>query len=103
MSCSEEGKYNHSLVHQDIATSDFGHAMYTAFEQGRRKGNAVMVVGGRDTGKTTVTEPARLIFNSMQTPQSDSFCPLQNIRGHEVLLWQDFHFNPGHPRKDEQA
>ena len=98
-----DGTYNHILEHQDIAPSDFGHAMYTAFEQGRRKGNAVMVVGGRDTGKTTVTEPARLIFNSMQTPQSDSFCPLQNIRGHEVLLWQDFRFNPGHPRKDEQG
>ena len=98
-----EDRLNEILIHQDVAPSEFGHAIYTALEHGRRKGNAVMVVGGRDTGKTTVTEPARLIFNAMQTPQSDSFCPLQNIRGHEVLLWQDFRFSPGHPRKGEQG
>ena len=44
-----------------------------------------------------------MIFNALPTPQSDSFCPLQNIRGHELFLWQDFRFNPGHPRKSEQG
>lgn len=39
----------------------------------------------------------------MPTPQSDSFCPLQNIRGHELFLWQDLRYSPGHPMKDEQG
>ena len=62
-----------------------------------------MTVGGRDTGKTTVTQPAALIFNCMETPQADSFCPLEGIRGYEVFLWQDFRYNPGHPHKEEQG
>lgn len=37
----------------------------------------------------------------MPTPQSDSFCPLQNIRGHELFLWQDLRYSPGHPSKEE--
>ena len=39
----------------------------------------------------------------MPTPQADSFCALQNIRGHEVLLWQTFRYSPGHPLKEEQV
>ena len=62
-----------------------------------------MLVGGKDTGKTTVTEPARLIYTTLKTPQSDSFCPLESIRGHELILWQDFRYSPGHPRPSEQG
>eukprot|EP00974_Lingulodinium_polyedra_P037332 3581827-Lingulodinium_polyedra.AAC.1 len=39
----------------------------------------------------------------MPTPQADSFCPLQDARGHEVFLWQDFRYCPGHPRLQEQG
>ena len=77
--------------------------IFETLKHGRRKGNAVMIVGGKDTGKTTVTEPARSIFHSMNTPQSDSFCPLQDCRGHELFLWQDFRYSPGHPHKEEQG
>ena len=62
-----------------------------------------MLVGGRDTGKTTVTEPAAHIYKTMITPQADSFCPLEGIRGHELFLWQDFRYNPGHPDKNERG
>ena len=68
--------YNSILNHQQVAPHEFCHAIYSALETGRVKGGALMLVGGKDTGKTTVTEPARLIFHSMKTPQSDSFCPL---------------------------
>ena len=95
--------YNMILFHQRVSALDFCHVMYTALEQGRCKGGAVMLVGGNDTGKTTVTEPARLIYATMKTPQSDSFCPLENIRGHELILWQDFRYSPGHPRPSEQG
>merc|ERR1712214_151887 len=47
--------------------------------------------------------PARLVFKAMPTPQADSFCPLQDARGHEVFLWQDFRYCPGHPRGQEQG
>ena len=62
-----------------------------------------MLVGGKDTGKTTVTEPARKVFKCMQTPQADSFCPLEACRGYEVFLWQDLRYAPGHPDKDGQG
>ena len=39
----------------------------------------------------------------MVTPAADSFCPLENIRGHELFLWHDFRYNPGHPDKDERG
>ena len=95
--------YNSILTHQGLSTPEFCHNIFDVLEKGRCKGGALMVVGGNDTGKTTVTEPARLIFQTMKTPQSDSFCPLQDIRGHELLLWQDFRYNPGHPRRSEQG
>ena len=68
---------------------------------GRRKGNAFMIVEGKDTGKTTVSQPIEDIYKTMKCPQADSFCPLEKIRGHDVLLWQDFRFNPGHPQREE--
>ena len=95
--------YSSILIHQGLVPHEFCHAVYTSLERGRCKGSALMLVGGKDTGKTTVTEPARLVFNSMKTPQSDSFCPLADIRGHEMILWQDFRYNPGHPRQVEQG
>ena len=95
--------YNSILSHQGLSSSEFCHDIFTVLKEGRCKGGALMIVGGRDTGKTTVTEPARLIYQTMKTPQSDSFCPLQDIRGHELLLWQDFRYNPGHPRRSEQG
>ena len=99
--CGEH--YNRILHHQGVTPTIFIDMLYDALDRGRQKGNAVMVVGGKDTGKTTVTEPARVIFKSMATPQADSFCPLEACRGYELFLWQDFRFAPGHPRKDEQG
>jgi hypothetical protein len=95
--------YNAVLDYQGVCQLEFCHVIFNALHHGRRKGNAVMIVGGKDTGKTTVTEPARDIFHCMSTPQSDSFCPLQNARGHEVFLWQDLRYNPGHPQKEMQG
>lgn len=58
-----------------------------------------MLVGGRNTGKTTLTQPACHIFKAMPTPQADSFCPLESVRGHELFLWHDVRYAPGHPQK----
>lgn len=101
--CQCCGKYEEILAYQSVDSVSFRHLIFDALKHGRRKGSAVMLVGGKDTGKTTIVQPAALIFHSMETPQSDSFCPLQDIRGHELFLWQDFRYNPGHPRKDEQG
>ena len=95
--------YTSILTHQGLSTILFCHGIFSVLDKGRCKGGALMVVGGRDTGKTTVTEPAHLIYRTMKTPQADSFCPLQDIRGHELLLWQDFRSNPGHPRRIEHV
>ena len=89
------------LDYHQLNALQFCHELYETLKFGRRKGNAFMVVGGRDAGKTTLTQPAEHIYKTMKCPQSDSFCPLESIRGHDVLLWQDFRFNPGHPKKDE--
>ena len=95
--------YETILADQDIDSLEFRHALYETFQHGRRKGNAMMLVGGKDTGKTTVTQPAASMFRTMETPQSDSFCPLQDARGFELYLWQDFRYNPGHPKKEDQG
>ena len=97
------GVYDRILENQQVASIEFRHMVFETLRHGRRKGNALMIVGGKDTGKTTVTEPAGHIYKTMVTPQSDSFCPLQDIRGHELFLWQDFRYNPGHPRDKEQG
>jgi hypothetical protein len=101
--CQCRGTYEEILAYQSVDSVSFRHLIFDALKHGRRKGSAVMVVGGKDTGKTTIVQPAALIFRTMDTPQSDSFCPLQDIRGHELFLWQDFRYNPGHPRKEEQG
>ena len=96
-------RYDSILEHHGLDSVVFRHAFYETLEHGRRKGNAMMLVGGKDTGKTTVTDPAACIFKTMGTPQSDSFCPMQDARGFELFLWQDFRYSPGNPRKDEQG
>ena len=95
--------YESILSYQGIPSLPFRHSLFQTLRNGRQKGNAFMIVGGRDTGKTTITEPAAHIFKTMQTPQADSFCPLQDIRGYEVFLWHDFRYKPGHPHQAEQG
>lgn len=95
--------YETILNHQKVDSAVFRHWVYEALDKGRQKGNALMLVGGSDTGKTTVTQPAAMIFRTMECPQADSFCPLESIRGHELILWHDFRFSPGHPKKSEQG
>ena len=76
--------YESILEYQSIDSGYFRHLIFEGLKHGRRKGNAVMLVGPKDTGKTTVTEPMGKIYACMHTPQSDSFCPLEGCRGHEV-------------------
>ena len=95
--------YEAILTHHGVNSVEFRHMLFQTLTAGRSKGNALMIVGGKDTGKTTITQPAAHVFKSMPTPQSDSFCPLQNIRGYELFLWQDLRYSPGHPDKDQQG
>ena len=95
--------YEGILLRQGVGTFGFRHHVFRALTAGRQKGNALMIVGPGDSGKTTVTSPAAEIFKAMPTPQSDTFCPLERIRGHELLLWQDLRYNPGHPDKDTRG
>jgi len=62
-----------------------------------------MVVGGKDSGKTTITLPLRLIFKCFITPPASSTAPLLNCRGHELFLWQDFRYFPGKPGRKEDV
>ena len=73
--------YSGTVACQGITALDFQHSIFETLPHGRRKGNVFMVVGDKDTGKTTFTGPARLIFNAMPTPQADSFCPIQDAMG----------------------
>ena len=95
--------YNAIVTYQSIDATTFRHKLYEALVHGRKKGYPLMIVGGNDTGKTTITQPAAVIFKTMPTPQADSFCPLESCRGHELFLWHDFRYNPGHPGRDEQG
>lgn len=97
--CMCERQYESILHYQGISSANLRHDLFETLNIGRRKGNALMLVGGRDTGKTTVTQPSEEIYQTMKCPQSDSFCPLEDIRGHELLLWHDFRYSPGHPRE----
>jgi hypothetical protein len=47
--------YQSVLRHHAIDSPYFRHELYETLSIGRRKGNALMIVGGRDTGKTTVS------------------------------------------------
>ena len=58
--------YDNILSSQGWDPIDFSHKVFEALKYGRRKGNAVMIVGCRDTGNTTVTAPADFIFNATQ-------------------------------------
>jgi len=95
--------YEAILRYQGIESVSLRHEIFETLRFGRRKGNALMLVGGKDTGKTTLTQPLELIYKTMKRPQADSFCPLEKIRGHELLLWQDFRYNPGHPKGKDEA
>lgn len=101
--CKCADLYEKILDYQGVSSCEFRHLLFETLTAGREKGNATMIVGGKDSGKTTITQPAAQIFNAMPTPQSDSFCPLQNCRGYEVFLWQDLRYSPGHPVKDQQG
>ena len=46
--------YQSVLRHHAVDSLHFRHELYETLNIGRRKGNAFMIVGGRDTGKTTV-------------------------------------------------
>ena len=99
--CAEA--YESILAHHGVPSLEFRQSLFETLQSGRLKGSALMIVGGKDTGKTTITEPASHVFKAMPTPQADSFCPLQDIRGHELFLWHDFRYSPGHPRQDERG
>ena len=101
--CRCAGMFESVLDYHKIDSNTFRHSLFETIQFGRRKGNALMIYGGSDTGKTTVVEPLNEIFKCMKCPQADSFCPCENIRGHDVLLWQDFRYNPGHPKFDEKG
>jgi hypothetical protein len=101
-SCTCANTYESILTFQNVSSVEVRHYLYECLTAGREKGNALMFVGGKDSGKTTITQPSTKIYKCMPTPQADSFCPLQNSRGFEVFMWQDFRYNPGHPNKDDQ-
>ena len=87
----------------------FRHAILCALDLGRRlgdlrmKGNAVMIVGGKDSGKSTITDPMFVLYKCFGTPPASSNCPLMRCRGHEVFLWQDFRYLPGKPGSAEES
>ena len=87
--------YDGLLEYQGVSRTAFLHSLFETLLHGRRKGNAFMVVGGKDTGKTTLTDPARLIFKAMMTPQADSFCPLQECTRPRSLLVAGLPILPG--------
>ena len=101
--------YEGILRIQGVESTQFRHTLFTVLDLGRKtgdkahKGNAIMLVGGHDSGKTTITTPLRLIFESMGTPPASSTAPLLNCRGHELFLWQDFRYAPGKPGRKEDV
>lgn len=95
--------YDRIFEAQGLCPETFCRLVFEGLENGRQKGNAIMLVGPPDTGKTTVTKPLETIYKAMGTPQSDSFCPLEDIRDYEIVMFQDFRYSPGHPKKGEQG
>jgi len=99
--------YEEILRAQKVDSVAFRHALFCALDLGRRvgdlrmKGNAVMLVGGKDTGKSTITDPMFVLYKVFPTPPASSNCPLMKCRGHEVFLWQDFRYAPGKPGSAE--
>ena len=101
--------YEGILKKQRVPSVDFRHRLFTVLDLGRRvrekqmKGNALMIIGGADTGKTILTDPLRLIFKAFITPSARTTAPLMLCRGHELFLWQDFRYNPGKPGRKEDC
>ena len=46
--------YEKILEFQDVSSLHFRHSVFETLTAGRTKGNALMIVGGQDSGKTTV-------------------------------------------------
>ena len=92
--------YERFFQHQCVSSTGLRHMLYQALALLREKGNIIMLIGGKGTGKTTMTKPAGIIFISMPTQQADSFCPLEKIHQYEIVLRQEFRYNPGHPTVD---
>ena len=80
--------YNSILSYQGLPTWDFCHAIFETLTAGRSKGNDLMIVGGQYCGKTAIAQPAGDIFKTIPKLESDYFCPIQNMRGHELFVWQ---------------
>ena len=100
--------YEKILEAQGVNSPKFRHAIFTTLDLGRvkdgvrMKGNAIMLVGGKDTGKSTITDPLFLLFKCFGTPPATSTAPLMQCRGHELFLWQDFRYAPGKPGPKEE-
>ena len=54
--------YESILNHHGVDSFGFRHSFFETLAHGRRKGNAMLLVGGKDTGNMTVAEPAAHIF-----------------------------------------
>ena len=73
----------------------FGRDICRALAVGARRGMNIAIVGEPGSGKSMILQPLEGIFRSMPPPEDGSTFPLSGALDAEILLWQDFEYNPG--------
>ena len=73
----------------------FGRDICRALAVGARRGLNIAMVGEPGSGKSMILQPLEKIFRSMPPPEDGSTFPLSGALEADILLWQDFEYNPG--------
>ena len=83
------------LVNNGEDTKLFGRDVCRALALGAKRGMNMAIVGEPGSGKSMILQPLESIFRSMPPPEDGSTFPLSGVLDAEIMLWQDFEYNPG--------
>lgn len=80
------------LQRNSINVYVFAAAMRNALQNGRGKGNNVLIVGPKDCGKSFLLRPLQLVYNAFVNPSNTKYAWV-SLEGKEVALLNDFRWS----------
>jgi hypothetical protein len=89
-----EGGIRFILHHHQEPVQEFCRDVLRALSQGAARGLNLAIVGVPGCGKSTVFESLGKIFKVSAKPETGSTFALSGIQGADVLLWQEFAWDP---------
>jgi len=79
---------------QGIDKTTFCTAIYTSLEIGNKKGSNVFIYGPTNSGKTFLVAPLEDIYATFVRWEKKATKPFENLPCCELILLQDFRYNP---------